>query len=113
MPHAATVQGRCLVPVTWQLTHTAVMPVALELVNSVGQLLPSLGCELQEPGCGSLCDGLVWWSTRRVQDVTARMLLTGVFLITPDTQMLWSLHCHQNLQKTVPGGKVSSVTLGE
>lgn len=44
---------------------------------------------------------------------TARMLLREVFsVVTPDTQVSWSLHCQQNLEKTVPGGKVSGVALG-
>lgn len=75
MQYTATVHGRCLMPVTCQVTTLMSWPVALELVNSMVQLLPSLGCELHELGSGGLCDDLVWWSTTHSQDVTQRSFL--------------------------------------
>lgn len=84
-------------------------PVALELLNSLVQLLPSLGCELQEPGCVMIWCGGAWGKY-----VTARVLLREIFLVvSPDTLVSWSLNCHQNLEKWVPVRKDSGVTLGE
>lgn len=57
---------------------------------------------------------VIWCGGEWGKYTTARMLPRGIFLVvTPDTQVLWSLNCHQNLQKLVPAGKVSGMTLGE
>lgn len=56
---------------------------------------------------------MIWCGGEWGKYITARMLPRGIFLVTPDTQLSWTLNCHQNLQKLVPGGKVSDVTLGE